>query len=118
MPTYELLKRQDTFGPDEIAVLGNVFEEVLGVLGRVDRQDPITAAIAKRLIDLAIAGVSDPQRLKALTIQAFRGMPPQNSAVSLPNAFRPSSVDPPHRPPPMRPSKEMAPAPKVSFGVE
>jgi hypothetical protein len=48
---------------------------------------PITAAIAKRLIDLAIAGVSDPQRLKALTIQAFRGMPPQNSAVSLPEGF-------------------------------
>ena len=87
MPTYELLKRQDSFGPDEIAVLGNVFEEVLGVLVRVDRHDPITAAIAKRLIDLAIAGVRDPERLKALTIQAFRGTPPQNSAVSLPERF-------------------------------
>jgi hypothetical protein len=87
VPIYELLERQGTFGPDEIAILGNVFEEVLGVLGRVDRQDPITAAVAKWLIDLAIAGVSDPQRLKALTIQAFRGMPPQNSAVSLPERF-------------------------------
>ena len=88
MPIYELLRRQDVFAPDEIAMLGSVFEDVLRVLGLVGRRDdPITAAVAKRLTDLAIAGVCDPERLKALTIQAFRGMPPQNSAVSLPERF-------------------------------
>jgi len=52
-------------------MLGNVFEDVLKVLGLVDRQDPLTAAVALRLIEIAKAGVREPERLKALTIQAF-----------------------------------------------
>jgi hypothetical protein len=73
VPIYELLKRQGSFDPDEVAVLGNVFEDVLKCLGLVDRQDPLTAAVAKQIIDLAVGGVRDPRRLKALTLQAFAG---------------------------------------------
>lgn len=52
-------------------MLGNVFEEVLQTLGLVDRQDLATEMVAKKLIELAKAGVRDPDRLKALTLQAF-----------------------------------------------
>jgi hypothetical protein len=71
MPIYELLKTQGSFEPDEVAMLGSVFEEVLQTLGLVDRQDLATEMVAKKVIELAKAGVRDPVRLKALTLQAF-----------------------------------------------
>ena len=71
MPIYELLKTQGSFEPEEVAMLGSVFEEVLQTLGLVDRQDLATEMVAKKLIELAKAGVRDPDRLKALTVQAI-----------------------------------------------
>ena len=71
MPIYELLRRQSAFAPEEVTLLGNVFEDVLKTLGLVDRQDPLTASVAQKVIELASAGVRDPERLKRLTVQAF-----------------------------------------------
>ncbi len=71
MPIYQLLKSQGSFEPEEVAMLGNIFEEVLRTLGLVDRQDPVTEMVATKLVEVAKAGVRDPIRLKALTIQAF-----------------------------------------------
>jgi hypothetical protein len=71
MPIYDLLKRQSVFTPEEVGMLGTVFEEVLKVLGLVDRQDPMTTAVAQKVIELATAGIRDPERLKRLTVQAF-----------------------------------------------
>ena len=52
-------------------MLGKVFDDVLQTLGLVDRQDPATEMVAKKLIELAKTGMRDPVRLKALTVQAF-----------------------------------------------
>ena len=71
VPIYELLKRQGSFEPGEVTMLGKAFEEVLEKLGLVRRKDPMTELIAKKLVELATAGMRDPERLKALTIQAF-----------------------------------------------
>jgi hypothetical protein len=71
VPIYALLKSNGSFEPDEVAMLGNVFEEVLQTLGLVDRDDPLTIMVAKGLVEYAKAGIRDPARLKALTIQAF-----------------------------------------------
>ena len=71
MPIYEILRRQGVFAPDEVAMLGNVFEDVLRTLGLVDRKDSMTEMVAKKLVELATAGMRDPDRLKALTVQAF-----------------------------------------------
>ena len=71
MPIYEILRRQGVFAPDEVAMLVKVFEDVLRALGLVDRKDPMTEMVAKKLVDLATAGMRDPDRLKALTVQAF-----------------------------------------------
>jgi hypothetical protein len=71
VPIVELLRRQGSFEPEEVAMLGEVFEDVLTTLGLVDRKDPMTEMVAKKLVDLAVAGMRDPERLKALTIQAF-----------------------------------------------
>ena len=71
MPIYALLRRQDDFTPEEVTILGSVFEDVLQTLGLVDRKDPLTEMVAKKVVELATAGIREPDRLKALTIQAF-----------------------------------------------
>ena len=81
MPIYELLKTQGTFEPEEVAMLGSVFEEVLQTLGLVDRQDLASEMVAKKLIELAKAGVRDPDRLKALTVQAFTQQQQQRQPI-------------------------------------
>jgi hypothetical protein len=71
VPIYELLKSNASFDPEEVAMLGNVFEDVLQTLGLVDREDPLTVMVAKGLVGYAKTGIRDPDRLKALTVQAF-----------------------------------------------
>jgi hypothetical protein len=71
VPIYALLRRQDDFTPEEVTILGSVFEDVLQTLGLVDRKDPLTEMVAKKVVELATAGIREPDRLKALTVQAF-----------------------------------------------
>jgi hypothetical protein len=71
VPIYDLLRRQGVFAPDEVAMLGSVFEDVLQTLSLVDRKDPMTDMVAKKLIELAVSGIRDPGRLKALTVQSL-----------------------------------------------
>ena len=71
MPIVELLRKHGSFEPQEVAMLGKFSKDVLQTLGLVDREDPLTAMVAKSLIEYAKAGVRDPDRLKALTVQAF-----------------------------------------------
>jgi len=71
MPIYEILRRQGVFEPAEVVMLDRVFEDVLRTLSLVRRKDPMTELVAKKIVDLATAGMRDPERLKALTIQAF-----------------------------------------------
>jgi len=72
MPIYPLLQRE-AFDAELVAMLGDVFEDVLKTLGLVDRADPLTEMVARRVIDLARAGVRDREHLKYLTMQAFQG---------------------------------------------
>jgi len=71
MPIHELLQTHGVFTPEELIVLSNAFEEVLGTLGLIDRKDPMTELVAKKVIELAAAGILEPNRLKALTLGAF-----------------------------------------------
>jgi hypothetical protein len=59
------------FPPDEVAMLGKVFEGVLQTLGLVDRKDLAAEMVAKCLVEHAKTGIRDPDRLTALTIQTF-----------------------------------------------
>ena len=81
MPIYELLNRQGSFEPEQVAMLCTVFEDVLQTIGLVDRQDAMTEIIAKRLIEIATAGIREPDRLKHLVIQALHERPQPNSAT-------------------------------------
>jgi hypothetical protein len=81
MPIYEILRRQGVFAPDEVAMLGNVFEDVLQTLGLVDREDPLTVMVAKGLVEYAKTGIRDPERLKTLTVEAFTRQQQQQQQI-------------------------------------
>ena len=66
MPIYPLL-RVSTFDPEHCQALGIAFEACLTQLGLVDRSDPLTVMIAKKIIELGQRGVRDPDRLCELT---------------------------------------------------
>ena len=68
MPIYRLLQNLP-MGPDEIARLTTAYEETLRRIGLVDRNDPITEMIAKKIIEIGQRGVQDPMLLSELTIR-------------------------------------------------
>jgi hypothetical protein len=72
VPIYRLLQ-DEPFEPEHVALMGHVFEDVLRTLGLVDREDPITRLVARKVIELAQAGERDPVRLKRLTLESFEG---------------------------------------------
>ncbi len=70
MPIYRLLERE-AFAPEDVALMGNVFEDLLQTLGLVDREDPVATLVAQKVIELAQTGVREPIQLKRLTLEAF-----------------------------------------------
>ncbi len=73
MPIYRLLERE-AFEPEDVALMCNVFEDLLQTLGLADREDPVATLVAQKVIELAQTGVRDPIRLKRQTLEAF-GLP-------------------------------------------
>jgi hypothetical protein len=75
VPIYRLLE-SEAFEPEDVALMCNVFEDLLQTLGLglADREDPVATLVAQKVIELAQTGVRDPIRLKRLTLEAF-GLP-------------------------------------------
>jgi hypothetical protein len=71
VPIHRLFQSQ-AFEPELVAALAQEFEDVLPILGLVDREDLVTMLVAQRIIELAQTGVRDPARLKALIVEEFR----------------------------------------------
>jgi hypothetical protein len=69
MPIYRLL-RDHAFGPEEIKILGDAFEDALRTLRLVNRDDPATEIVAKKIIELAQRGERDPARLREAAVQS------------------------------------------------
>ena len=68
MPIYRLLQNSP-LGPEEIAILTDAYERTLRALSLVDRNDPITEMVAKKIIELGQRGVREPTELSALAIK-------------------------------------------------
>jgi hypothetical protein len=62
---------QQSFGPEDIEILSNVFEEAVRELRLVDRTDPATQLVAKRIIELAQQGERDPIRLRDMAVKGI-----------------------------------------------
>ena len=74
MPIRQLLDR-NAFNPEEVTILRDVFEDTLRALKLVDRSDPVTSLIAKKIIELARRGERDPARLRQAAVGAFSDAP-------------------------------------------
>jgi len=72
VPIYRLLENT-SFDPEAIHVMAHAFEGACKSLGLADRpRDPLREIVAKKVIELAQAGVRDPVQLYQLTVQAFQ----------------------------------------------
>jgi hypothetical protein len=65
MAIYRMLQNSP-MGPEEIAVLTDAYERTLRELRLVDRSDPITQLIAKKIIEVGQRGVRDPEQISEL----------------------------------------------------
>jgi hypothetical protein len=64
------------FSPVEVERLSRAYEDALRTLGLVDRTDPVTEIVAKKIIEIATTGESDPAAISARAI-ADLGIPLQ-----------------------------------------
>ena len=67
MPIHRLLQNQP-IGPEEISRLVTAYERALRGIGLVDRNDPLSEMVAKRVIEIAQTGVRDPKDIAARAI--------------------------------------------------
>jgi hypothetical protein len=74
MPIRQLLD-SNAFNPEEVTMLRDVFEDTLRALKLVDRSDPVTLLIAKKIVGLARRGERDPARLRQAAVQVFSDAP-------------------------------------------
>jgi hypothetical protein len=65
MAIYRLLQ-STPMGSEEVAVLTEAYEATLKRLRLVDRSDPITDLIAKKILEVGQRGVRDPEQISVL----------------------------------------------------
>jgi hypothetical protein len=68
MAIYRLLQNSP-LGPEEIAVLTEAYEGTLRKLKLVNRNDPITEMIARKIIELGQRGVRQAEQLIELAMK-------------------------------------------------
>jgi hypothetical protein len=62
--------------PEEVARLNEAYEAALRGPHLVDRNDPITEMVAKKIIDIARDGLDDPAQISARAIRELGVKPP------------------------------------------
>jgi len=72
MPLRRFLQNT-TFGPDEIACMGQAFEEALRCLDVIDRTSPAAETLAKKIIELAKQGERNPTQLRNRAVESVSG---------------------------------------------
>jgi hypothetical protein len=71
MPINRLLG-DGKLAPEEAERLNRALKLVLGVLHLVDRNDPLTDLIAKKVIEVGATGVDDPSEISDIVIKHLR----------------------------------------------
>ena len=74
MPIAPFLHGQE-FDPETKRIMGIALEMTLAALRLTDRDDPIVAIVAKRIIELATAGERNPDLLSDLALSDLRDPP-------------------------------------------
>jgi hypothetical protein len=69
MPIRKLMRLKMTSA--EISGLNIAYAKALRMLDLVDRNDPVTAIIAKEVIEVGASGVTDPQKIADIVVRHF-----------------------------------------------
>jgi hypothetical protein len=73
MAIYRLIAKSP-LGPEEIEILVAAYEHTLRVLRLVDRSDPLTELVARKIIEVAQTGLKDPVKISAQALKEL-GIP-------------------------------------------
>lgn len=64
-----------SLGPEEIGRLNDAYERTLRAMDLVDRNDPLTEIVAKKVVEIGLNGVRDPTGIANAVVKEF-GLPP------------------------------------------
>lgn len=70
--TIHRLLQNTPLEPEDIERLVAAYEQTLRALDLVERDDPLTQAVAKKIIEIGQTGIRDPAQISELAIRAFR----------------------------------------------
>ena len=70
--TINRLLAKTTVGPEEIRLLNEAYGRALRAMHLVDRNDPLTEMVAKKIIEVSKAGINDPAQVSQLAIKDLR----------------------------------------------
>jgi hypothetical protein len=59
------------FGPEAVKAMTTAFEDALAIR-KLDRSDPLAEILARKIIEVAQLGESDPVRLRDLALKSLR----------------------------------------------
>jgi hypothetical protein len=68
MAIYRIFQN-NALEPEQIARLSEAYEQTLLTLCLVDRNDPLTELIAKKIIEIGQTGVKEPTQISELAIK-------------------------------------------------
>ena len=69
--TINRLLSRTLAGPEEIRLLNEAYGLALRAMHLVDRNDPLTEMVAKKIIEISKAGINDPAQVCQLAIKDF-----------------------------------------------
>jgi hypothetical protein len=69
--TIHRILQQTAFTPEQINLMVAAYEDCLRILKVADRTDPITAMVAKAIIEIAQTGERDPVRICHLALKSI-----------------------------------------------
>lgn len=72
--TIHRLFQNTPLEPEEIERLVAAYGRTLRALGLRERDDPLTQAVAKKVIEIGQSGIRDPQQISELALRAFRDL--------------------------------------------
>lgn len=72
MPINRLLSGGSKFTAEEIERLNKAYTYALRSLSLVDRNDPITEMIARKVLDVGASGISDPVAISEMALKHFK----------------------------------------------
>ena len=73
MPLHRLLG-EAVFSPEDIARMTTAYDAALQLLWLTDRHDPVTEIVAKKIIEVTLAGERDPPHICARALKEL-GIP-------------------------------------------